>query len=159
ARGGLQQRVFVLPGAAGWEQVAAGRPPTERVRLGPVKVMVNEATADPAEVRAAVAGARAAGRRVAIHAVSEAEVAIALDALRGGGDRGGGSSPDRGGGPSPDRIEHGAVIADAWLDDLRALRIAVVGQPALVYERGDVYRAAYPPALHGWLHRARTLLR
>src|SRR4051794_9096933 len=151
ARGALQQRVFVLPGAAGWEQIAAGGPPTARVRLGPVKLMLNEATADAATVRAAVAGARAAGRRVAIHAVSEAEVAIALEALRGGGDRASGSPPDR--------IEHGAVIADAWLDDLRALGGAVVGPPALVYERGDVSRAASPPALHGWLHRARSLLR
>jgi predicted amidohydrolase YtcJ len=151
ARGALQQRVFVLPGAAGREQIAAGRLPTERVRLGPVKLMVNEATADLAAVRAAVVAARVADRRVAIHAVSEAEVAIALEALRGGGDRSGGLPPDR--------IEHGAVIADAWLDDLRALRVAVVGQPALVYERGDVYRAAYPPALQGWLHRARSLLR
>src|SRR2546423_13010533 len=100
--------------------------------------MGTEATADPAAVCAGVAGARAAGRRVAIHAVSEAEVAIALEALRGGGDRGGGSPPDR--------IEHGAVIADAWLDDLRALRGAGVGQPAPVDQRGGGDQAADPPA-------------
>jgi predicted amidohydrolase YtcJ len=37
--------------------------------------------------------------------------------------------------------------------------VTVVGQPALVYERGDVYRAEYQPELHGWLHRAGSLLR
>jgi predicted amidohydrolase YtcJ len=51
------------------------------------------------------------------------------------------------------------VIADAWLPRLRALGAMVVGQPALVAERGDVYRGAYPTALHGWLHRAGSLLR
>jgi predicted amidohydrolase YtcJ len=112
--------------------------------------MLNEATADPAAVRDAVRAAHAAGYAVAIHAVSEAEVAIALAALRDA------PRASRGG---PDRIEHGAVIPDAWLPELRALGVTVVGQPALVYERGDVYRAAYPPELHGWLHRAGSLLR
>jgi predicted amidohydrolase YtcJ len=37
--------------------------------------------------------------------------------------------------------------------------VMVVGQPALVAERGDVYRAAYPAEAHGWLHRAASLLR
>jgi len=155
-----------------------------RVLLGPVKIMLDEGTSEPAGVRAAVAAAHAAGHAVAIHAVSEAEVALALDALGGARGRGpgagGGWSGDGGlghsvlaraprstgallgAGPSaaaPDRIEHGAVIADEWLPQLRALGVMVVGQPALVAERGDVYRAAYPPEAHGWLHRAGSLLR
>jgi len=176
-----------------------GEPRWPRVLLGPVKVMLDEATSEPAGVRAAVAAAHAAGHAVAIHAVSEAEVALALDALAGdggqgpraeawiGGRRGSGAGAEAGGrGPAgggrggsgyfrsspgrrsgwrgprprpPDRIEHGAVIPDAWLDALRGLGVMVVGQPALVAERGDVYRAAYPAAAHGWLHRAGSLLR
>ncbi|MPZ14328.1 MAG: amidohydrolase family protein [Chloroflexi bacterium] len=148
-RGDLQVRVFVCPGAEHWRTVLAAQPESGRVRLGPVKLMLDERTSDPREVRARVAEARGAGRSVALHAVSEAEVAIALDALRGS------SAPPR---RALDRIEHGSVIPDAWLDDLRAIGAAVVGQPALVYDRGDVYRTAYPPDLHGWLHRARSLV-
>jgi predicted amidohydrolase YtcJ len=140
-----------LPVSRG-EARSLGQPP---VLLGPIKIMLDEATSDPAAVRATVAAAHAAGHAVAIHAVSEAEVALALDALA--------SSPRA---PSsnahctaPDRIEHGAVIPDAWLGELRALGVMVVGQPALVAERGDVYRAAYPAEAHGWLHRAGSLLR
>lgn len=162
AQGALGVRLFVMPGSGRWasglppllqgEREQTGRP---RVLLGPVKIMLDEATSDPAAVRAAVAAAHTAGHAVAIHAVSEAEVALALDALA--------SSPRP---PSPiphqlapDRIEHGAVIPDAWLGELRALGVLVVGQPALVAERGDVYRGAYPAETHGWLHRAGSLLR
>lgn len=154
--GALGVRVFLLPGAEGWPALAGAAPglePTAPVLLGPVKLMLDEATSDPATVRAAVAAARAAGRAVALHAVSEAEVALALDALRAAGPRRPGADA------APDRLEHAAVLPEAWLPDLRALGVAVVGQPALVAERGDVYRAAYPPAFHGWLHRAASLVR
>lgn len=164
--GDLGVRVIMMAGAAHWRELAGhgSSPPVgdtpvtsprrphacpPRVRLGPVKFMLDEATSDPAEVRARVAAARRAGRPVALHAVSEAEVAIAMHALRGASRR------ERG---IPDRIEHGAMIPDAWLPELRALGIAVVGQPTLVYERGDFYRSAYPPETHGWIHRARSLL-
>ena len=235
-RGDLKLRTFLFPGERHWREMASLRVSGGRIYLGPAKLMLDEATSDPGELREAVADARAAGWAVAIHAVSEAEVAIALDALRsadprptlspslprqGGGGRtlspslsprgGGGSGhlrslppyvgeerthplPPCGGGlgrgvlarrgnrvgagePSspplplgegwgegvaprrgPDRIEHGAVIPDALLGDLAAAHITVVGQPALVRERGDVYRTEYPSEQHDWLHRARSLL-
>src|ERR1700687_4573632 len=47
--------------------------------------MIEENTCEPAEVRAHVAAAHAAGWAVALHATSEAEVAIALDAIRAAG--------------------------------------------------------------------------
>jgi predicted amidohydrolase YtcJ len=93
---------------------------------------------------------RGAGRAVALHAVSEAEVAIALHALQGSGPRHPAAPPDR--------IEHGATIAESWLEELRAAGLMVVGQPALVYQRGDNYLADHSPELHGWLHRARSLI-
>ncbi len=147
--GSLRVRLFFLPGVRHFGELAHGRPGSDLLRRGPVKIMVDELTADPVEVRADVAAARNVGQAVAIHAVSEAEVAVALDALRSAG------KPTS---DAPDRLEHGAVIPDAWLDELRALRVVVVGQPGLVYERGDHYRAEYSSAVHGWLHRARSLL-
>src|SRR5207249_3537382 len=89
------------------------------------------------------------GHSVAVHATSEAEVAMALDAFR--------SAPP-GLSPTPDRVEHASVVADALLDDVRDLGITVVGQPSLVHDRGEVYKVEFPPEQHGWLHRARSWL-
>lgn len=147
-RGDLRLRVFMMWGATHQDERAMAEDAAELVRAGPVKVMVHEGISDPRQVRADVAAAAGAGHPVALHAVSEAEVAIALDALR--------DAPRCRQGPH--RIEHGAVLCDEWLDDLRAMDLMVVGQPSLVYERGDVYREAYPPECHGWLHRARSLV-
>jgi predicted amidohydrolase YtcJ len=149
ARGDLPVRVFLLRSARHWREFPASGDPD--VRIGPIKIMLDEATSDPAEIRRVVAEAREAGEPVAFHAVSEAEIAIALDALR--------AAPPRSG-PATirDRIEHGAVIPNAWLPELRAADVCVVGQPALVWERGDVYRRGYAVEQHGWLHRARSLI-
>jgi len=145
--GDLRVRLFMMWGAAHWRQRATARPESALVRHGPVKFMLNERTTDAAELRAAVTSAASAGYPVAIHAVSEAEVAIALDSLRAAP-----RSP-----LGPHRIEHGSVIADEWLAELRCLGITIVGQPALVHDRGDGYLRKYPPEMHGWLHRARSL--
>jgi predicted amidohydrolase YtcJ len=148
--GELPLRLFVMPGGRHWRDVLAARPPTARVRLGPVKLVLDEATTDPADLQATVAAVRRAGRAVALHAVSESEVAIALRAIQAAGPRRRSVSPDR--------LEHGATIAESWLPDLRAAGLMVVGQPSLVYQRGDAYLAEHPPELHGWLHRAGSLL-
>src|SRR5579884_2662144 len=81
------------------------------------------------------------GRRVAVHAATEAELAMALPHLRAG-----------------DRVEHGAVIPDEWLAGIKDKALIVVGQPALAFQRGDIYAADHPPEQHGWLHRARSLV-
>jgi predicted amidohydrolase YtcJ len=142
-RGDLPLHLFVMPGGRYWRDVLASQPPTHQVRLGPVKLVLDEATTDPAELQAAVADVRRAGRAVALHAVSESEVAIALQVLLAAG-------PRRPSAP-PDRLEHGATIAESWLPDLRAAGLMVVGQPSLVYQRGDAYLAEHSPELHGWL--------
>jgi predicted amidohydrolase YtcJ len=150
ARGALGVRLFFLPGVHHWQTVGGAQQPHGGVRRGPVKMMLDEATSTPAEVSVWIDTAHTAGHAVALHAVSEAELAIALEALRS-------VEPARGA-PGPDRIEHGAVIPDAFLNDLRRVGVTVVGQPALIAERGDVYRSEYPPELYSWLHRAGSLL-
>ena len=147
--GYLGVRVFFMPGVSSWRRIPWADAPSAMVRPGPVKLMVEEGTTDPSELRAAVASVRGAGRAVALHAVSEAEVALAVDALGAAG-----AWPPA----PPSRIEHGAVIPDEFLDALRDAGVFVIGQPSLVYERGDVYRAEYAPELHGWLHRAGSLV-
>jgi predicted amidohydrolase YtcJ len=156
-RGDLGVRLFMMVGARHQEEVQASVAADLRLGTGPVKVMVDEATADPGEVRELVARARRAGRAIAVHAVSDAEVAIALDALRSVGPR---APATRDGQPTgaPDRIEHAAHLPDALLDELQAVRVQVVGQPGLIYQRGDRYLADHPAEQHGWLYRVRSLL-
>jgi predicted amidohydrolase YtcJ len=167
ATGDLRVRTVVFRSARHWREFPAQS--DAQVQIGPIKIMLDEATTDALDVRHVVAQAHEAGESVAFHAVSEAEIAIALDALRSApprspgtslppGGRGGGIAPAWEWTAVPDRIEHGAVIPDVWLPDLRAAGVCVVGQPALAYERGDVYRREYPPEQHGWLHRARSLV-
>ena len=149
ASGDLGVRVFMMRSARYWREFDEAESP--ELRLGPIKIMLDEATSNSGDVRRTVAGARAAGHAVAFHAVSEAEVALALDALRDAPLRASKSA-------GPDRIEHGAVIPDEWLDQLRELGACVVGQPSLVRDRGDIYRDTHSPEQHAWIHRARSLV-
>lgn len=149
AEGHLRVRTFMLVGSPHWREVCRWRSESRLVRHGPVKLMLDEATSDPDDFRRELHAARKAGRAVAVHAASEAEVATAVDALR--------SAPP-GPLPTPNRLEHGSVVPDGLLEELRGVGATVVGQPALVSERGDVYRAEYRPEQHGWLHRARSFL-
>lgn len=147
--GALEVRVVVLPGLDAWEDV--GREgQSGMLRVGPVKVVLDEATTDVDRVGVTVATIRAAGSSVALHAVSEAEVAIALELLR--------QAPPPGR-RAPDRLEHAATVPDAWLPRLARRRVQVVGQPGLVAIRGEHYRERHPAAQHGWLHRSRSFLK
>ena len=147
--GALRQRVVMLPGYPGFREVHGAASSTPMVRPAQVKLMVNELDADPAELRAATADVRAASGSVAIHAATEAELVIALDALEKAGPACG---------PLPDRIEHGSSIPDALLSRVREARVTVVGNPAWLCERSDVYEALHAREVHSWLHRARSLL-
>lgn len=157
--GDLQVRLVMLQGRRARQELCqeASIDAIPGLLLGPVKIMLEETRSDVADARAAVEEARQAGLAVALHAVSEAEVAIAVAALLAASPK---STPldvpssARG----PDRVEHGGVIPDALLPDLRAAGAMVVGQPALVHERGDLYMEEYPPQARGWLHRARSLI-
>src|SRR5205807_3833217 len=61
-------------------------------------------------------------------------------------------------GPAGDRIEHGAVVPDELVGDLRRLRVTVVTQPGFVAERGDSYVAEVDPDDVPLLYRCRSLL-
>jgi predicted amidohydrolase YtcJ len=149
--GALSVRLFMLSGARNLHARHAARPPTASVRRGPAKLVVNESDADPSDICALMTSARSAGQPVAIHATSEAELVIALDALR--------RSPPVATNPTFDRIEHASVVPDALLPEVRAVGATVVGQPSMLSLRGDRYRADFPSDQHGWLHRVGTFLK
>jgi predicted amidohydrolase YtcJ len=149
ASGNLGVRLCMLPGFDSLQAFGQARPATARVLRGAAKIMLSERSLDLDALVAQIDGTHRAGFPVAIHAVSAAELAVALLALRE-------ATPNVSG--SPDRIEHGATIPDQWLPALRATGVTVVGQPGLVHDRGDQYLRDFEPEQHGWLHRARSLL-
>lgn len=88
-----------------------------------------------------------AGRPVAVHCVTAAQLVVTIAALRVAG-------------PHPlDRIEHAAVVPDDTVADLSDLGLTVVTQPNLVAERGDQYLAEIPAAEHHQLWRVASLLK
>lgn len=87
-----------------------------------------------------------AGRPVAVHCVTAAQLVVTIAALRASG-----SHP-------LDRIEHAAVVPDENLADIADLRLTVVTQPNFVVERGDQYLAEVPAAEHRQLWRVASLL-
>jgi predicted amidohydrolase YtcJ len=97
---------------------------------GPVKIVLDDARLPSLdELVHAVGRARGAGRAVAVHCVTRAELVLAIAAWEVAGTREG------------DRVEHGAVVPLELVDRLRELRLVVVTQPALVAARGDQYLA------------------
>lgn len=94
-----------------------------------------------AEMRAA----HAVGRGVAVHCVSRVELAFALAALRDAGPMAG------------DRIEHASVAAPEAVQEMAALGLCVVSQPALVAERGDRYLAEVTRDDQPHLYRLQSL--
>jgi predicted amidohydrolase YtcJ len=120
ADGTVGQRVYCMAPAG------LCPPPDGGVRLGPVKIMLDDDTLPPLqELAARMRAAHAVGRPVAVHCVTRVQLVLTLAALNAAGRRHG------------DRIEHGAVIPAETIPDLRGLTI--VSQPHFVAERGEQY--------------------
>ncbi len=96
--------------------------------VGARKLLLDDARLPAPEVLAAAIGeARREGRRVAIHAVTRAELVLALDAIEQVG-------PETG-----DRIEHASVAPPELVDWIARLGLTVVSQPIFLHDRGDAY--------------------
>ena len=138
ARGALPQRLLVLG--------KLDDPPraTGRLGAGAVKLILDDARLPGlAELAQAIGSAHAAGRAVAIHAVTRAELFLALAALEETGLRAG------------DRIEHANVAPPEAVERVRALGLRVVGQPILIHDRGDRYLRDVEAQDQPWLLRGR----
>jgi predicted amidohydrolase YtcJ len=116
-------------------------------RVGPAKLLADEALGlDPGALAASIAAHHAAGRPVAIHAVTRAENVAAVAALAEAGTLPG------------DRIEHGSVLPHDLDPFLAAHGVTVVVQPSLVAERGDHHLAEVDADDVPLLHRHASLL-
>ncbi len=123
AVGDLPQRVMVTGGPA----LTSARFPNGLER-GPVKLVIDDAAYPSFDVLTGwIADAHAHDRNVAIHCVTRTALALAVAAWTDVGSRAG------------DRVEHASVAPPDLRDELAALRLSVVTQPAFVTERGDQY--------------------
>ncbi len=138
--GDLPQRLTLMSG---------GRlePPADHTfTVGPVKVLLDDHDLpDLDQFVGWIRRARAWDRRVAVHCVTAAELAITLAAFEAAGAQGG------------DRIEHGGVIARDAIPQLRALGLTVVTQPSFIRERGDRYASDVAPQELADLYRCASL--
>jgi len=134
ADGTVTQRVYCMApaGTSPPPGGGAGGGAGGGVRLGPVKIMLDDDTLPPLdELAARMRRAHAAGRPVAVHCVTRVQLVLTLAALNAAGRLPG------------DRIEHGAVIPAETMPDLRGL--TVVTQPHFVAERGEQYATDVAP--------------
>lgn len=113
--------------------------------LAPAKRILHDDDLDLDVLADWIADRHRQGGIVALHCVTAMQLVVAIAALRQAGVRAG------------DRIEHGAVIPDDCLSDLRDLGVLVVTQPNFVAERGDQYVTDVPPDEHCQLWRVASL--
>ncbi len=140
AAGELPQRVLLM-GRTDLPPAAVG----PRLARGPLKILLDEwqpLATDALTQR--VAGAHAAGRRVAFHCVTRTDLFLAITALEGAGARRG------------DRIEHASIAPPEAIPRLAQLGVTVVTQPGFVRERGDDYLREVAAHDQAWLYRLRS---
>ncbi len=136
----VPQRVHVMG------PVDLGLDAGDRLTIGPVKVILDDDRLPGVDTLAAVvAAAHDAGRPIAVHCVTRAQLLLTLAAVE-----------DAGAAPG-DRIEHGAVIPSEVIGAISGLGLTVVTQPNFVAERGDDYFADVDPDDRDGLYRARSL--
>ena len=100
---------------------------------------------------AAASDAYAAGWSLALHAVGDAALDLALDLIEEGITR-------HGTRPVPNRVEHGAVVRPDQVARLAGLAVACVVQPSFIPTFGEGMRRAIGAGRSAWSHRARSLL-
>jgi predicted amidohydrolase YtcJ len=110
--------------------------------VGPLKLMLAEAggiSHSQAEgLKFAVGEAHAAGRQVAVHAVTAAAVGAALDAIAAALER----QPRVG---HRHRVEHASICPPEPAGRAAGLGIVVVSNPAFLHESGERYRRTVAP--------------
>ena len=157
ADGLIRPRATVMVGVEAFSQVReAGLTAFDRsgqVRLGSIKIMLHESGGElypPLDdLTEMVWQIHRNGFQVAIHAVEEAPVCAALEAIQ----QAQGRLPRR---DHRHRIEHCTLCPPPFLDTLAETGCAVVMQPGFLHFYGDKYAAQVDPEVHAWLYRAKS---
>ena len=113
--------------------------------IGPLKLHYHDHNL-PAldDLAAEINAAHKAGRNMAAHCVTRAELMLTLAAIEQAGVRRG------------DRIEHAAIADDATIDWMKRLGVIVVTQPNFITERVEAYSKDVPREDHGNLWRLKA---
>ena len=145
----------------------------DRLRLGPVKVWLDgsligrsaavsepfcdeshglgELADDPDRMLGSLVAAHRAGWRLAMHAIGDRAVDVALDVVEAA-QRSHRQSDAR------HRIEHAAVVRPDQLPRMRAAGVVPVPQPRFLHDIGDTMLAALGPGRTDWMYRHRSFL-
>ena len=119
----------------------------ETIQGGPMKIVLDEdALPDINFLLNRINNARQMDRNVAFHCTTHVELLFALAALKD-------SSIEEG-----DRIEHGSIITDEMIKELRGLGLTVVTQPGFLWERGDRYLEQLSDGELRHLYRCQSLI-
>ena len=106
---------------------------------------------EPAELVATMVDGHAAGWQLAVHAIGDRALDVALDGIEA-------AQRCR---PRPEarhRIEHAGLVRPDQLRRMAELRVAAVVQPTFLYAYGDDYAAVLGPERAGFLYRGRSFL-
>jgi predicted amidohydrolase YtcJ len=106
---------------------------------------------DPGFMVEATIDGHCAGWQMALHAIGDAAVDLAIEAFEKAQART--LRLD-----ARHRIEHGGVIRDDQLERLARLGVTVVSQPSFVYDFGDRYADQLGAGRKAWLYRGQSLL-
>ena len=158
ADGIIRPHATVMIGVEAFSQVReAGLTAFDRsgqVRLGSIKIMLHESGGElypaPDDLAEMVWQIHRHGFQTAIHAVEEAPVCAALEAIQQALERL----------PRHDhrhRIEHCTLCPPPFLDTLAETGCAVVMQPGFLHFYGDKYAAEVDTDVYDWLYRAKSL--
>jgi predicted amidohydrolase YtcJ len=132
--GSIPQRLHLMMSADAPAPDVPGTQLSSRCSLGPVKVLLDDATLPSFDDLAALLRrAHSTGRPVAVHCVTRTQASFTVAAFAEAGSRPG------------DRMEHGAVLGADILEVIRALGLTVVTQPGFVFSRGDRYLVDVEP--------------
>ncbi|MBO1751115.1 amidohydrolase [Actinotalea sp. BY-33] len=106
---------------------------------------------DPEAMRHAIVDGHAAGWQMAVHAIGDLAVDLAIEAFREAQQR----HPRPG---ARHRIEHGGAIRPDQIPALAELGLAVVTQPSFIYDSVSDFADMLGPDRAPWLYRGRSLL-
>ena len=157
--GGLSPRITMMPGHGHLQEMVdeglgfgAG---DENLKVGHAKVMLSQTSGrllpSQEELRAIVLSAASRGFPVAIHAVEEAEIEAAIDALEWLTKQ----VPDPG---LRHRIEHCSLCPAGLRERLKRLGIVIVTQPGFIYYSGERYLCQVSAEQVPWLYPIKSWL-
>jgi len=105
----------------------------------------------PAELVAAMVDGHAAGWQLAVHAIGDRALDVALDGIEQ-------AQRARARPEARHRVEHAGLVRPDQLRRMAALGVTAVIQPTFLYAYGDDYAAILGPERAGFLYRGRSFL-